>query len=129
MTLPLQSYSHVWRATFTGHGRASLETTDMSEMSAALPFSARQFSQVARLFNYMQVPFISTTTFQTYQNNFLFPVIIDAWETEQQDMSSDAFIKYLSWIRQNATELVQSVDFLHPRTEEGGDQREEWGRG
>ena len=58
----------------------------MSEMSAALPFSASQFSQVDRLFNYMHVPFISKTTFQTYQNNFLFPVIIDPWETEQQNM-------------------------------------------
>ena len=77
---------HVWRATFTGHGRASLERTDMSEMRAALPFSASQFSQVARVFNYMHVPFISKSTFQTYQNNFLLPVIIDACETEQQDM-------------------------------------------
>ena len=43
--------------------------------------------------------------------------------------SSDASIQYLSWIRQNTTEVVQSADFLHPKTEEGGDKQEEWGRG
>ena len=54
--------------------------------SAALLFSGNQFAKVARLFNLMHVPFISKTTFQTYQNNLLFPVIIDAWETDQPDL-------------------------------------------
>ena len=58
--------------------------------SAALLFSGNQFAKVARLFNFMRVPFISETTFQTYQNNFLFPVIIGPWETEQQDMFQQA---------------------------------------
>ena len=58
--------------------------------SAALLFSGNQFVKVARLFNLMHVPFISKPTFQTYQNNLLFPVIIDAWETEQQDLFQQA---------------------------------------
>ena len=58
--------------------------------SATLPFSASQFAKVARLFNYMHVPFISKTTFQTYQNDFLLPVIIDEWETEQKEMFQQA---------------------------------------
>ena len=55
--------------------------------TAALLFSGSQF---AKVFNFMHVPFISKTTFQTYQNNLLFPVIIDAWETEQQDLFQQA---------------------------------------
>ena len=58
--------------------------------SAALLFSGNQFVEVARLFNFMRVPFISKTTFQTYQNNLLFPVIMDAWETEQQELFQQA---------------------------------------
>ena len=74
-----------------GHLHRSWASQPRDERYVGNECSARQFSQVARLFN--------------------------------------AFIKYLSWIRQNATEVVQSVDFVHPRTEEGGDQREEWGGG
>ena len=42
------------------------------DTSAAKLFSGNQFAKVARLFNFMHVPFISKTTFQTYQNNLLF---------------------------------------------------------
>ena len=38
--------------------------------SAALPFSASQFEKVARLLNYMHVPFISKTTFWNLKMSF-----------------------------------------------------------
>ena len=38
------------------------------------------------MFDYMKVPFICKSTFEKHQNELLFPVITDAWETEQQQL-------------------------------------------
>ena len=51
--------------------------------SAALLFSGSQFAKVSRFFEYMRVPFISKSTFQSHQSDMLFPVIIDSWKDEQ----------------------------------------------
>ena len=54
--------------------------------SAALLFSGNQYAKVSRMFHYMRVPFVSKSSFEKHQNDILFPIIIDAWKTQQQHL-------------------------------------------
>ena len=51
--------------------------------SAAILFSGNTFSKVNQLATYLNLKFISHTTYYTIQSNYLFPVINNAWLQEQ----------------------------------------------
>ena len=58
-------------------------------MSASILFSGNTFAKISQLASLMNLRFLSTSSFFSIQNNYLFSVLTTAWEEEKQRVISD----------------------------------------
>ena len=58
-------------------------------LSAAILFSGSHFSKAQQLFSHMKIPCISRSTFDNHQNKFLFPTVLNFWESERSAMMEE----------------------------------------
>lgn len=55
-------------------------------LSAAILMSGLVAAQALRLFNFLQVPYISKTTYFRHQTKYVIPIIIQTWRKHQSEL-------------------------------------------